>query len=277
MDLGVPYTPVNVLPTELKGLAWRKRVITTFGHSEDQFLVLSPPEIAERSGHKVLGSGFNEAHAIASATIGLRHHSKIPSDEFEELRDFSFGVDLQAPGTILVHTCTNHDGSIVGRGDGKRAAAHDARFLLLSQRPASELSFEEFGFLAAAMEVRAGTGRRDKDKATLAVNSTAAIDSLLGRFYRHAPGTRKEGESLAGYILRMRSEIQDFKFGSSSMVYLDLKVQAEAGLLHGHVVLHASSVSPDLAVRLCHEREVEAARALNSAELAETANAGPVG
>ena len=78
--------------------------------------MLSPDHIYERYGHRVLGSGPNEAHAAASAAIGLAYHAQQPSDFCPSLRGYSFKPSASA-------SCVDQ----IGKGSARRTASAKRR------------------------------------------------------------------------------------------------------------------------------------------------------
>lgn len=162
-ELGEPYIPSSIcLPPEIEALSWRKRTIHVFRDPQEQLLVLAPDHIHKRYGHRVLGSGPNEAHAAASAAIGLAYHAQQPSDFCPSLRGYTFKPSASASSSLVVWNCVDPDGNVKGQADGKRGAAEDALFAFLAAQPVSELSADEFERVATPVQVQAGFGRRDK-------------------------------------------------------------------------------------------------------------------
>jgi len=253
-ELGEPYAPTSVaLPPGLKSLAWRKRTIRVFQRPEEQFLVLAPEEIYQRYGHRVLGSGPNEAHAAASAVLGLAYHAQQPTDFCPELVGYSFKVSASRSSAIAVWNCVDPEGKVVGQADGKREAAKDARFALLSARPVSELTPDEFALLATPVRVLPGFGRRDK--ATLLDDEPTEFRRFIGRMYRHAPELAREGELLDDFVQRIRSGLQDFRLGDNPVLYLPIRDASGASPLTFHLVFHTAAVSAAEAVALSYEAE----------------------
>lgn len=255
-ELGEPYIPSsNGLPPEIEALRWRKRTIHVFRDPQEQLLVLSPDHTYERYGHRVLGSGPNEAHAAASAAIGLAYHAQQPSDFCASLQGYSFKPSASASSPLVLWTCVDPDGNVKGQGDGKREAAEDALFAFLAARPVSELSADEFARVATPVQVQAGFGRRSK--AMLLADDSAGFRRAIAQMYRHAPAMVNEGESLSAFRARIQSSLQDAQIGDSQMLYLPVRdVSGESHVVF-HLVFHTATVSPASAVRAVYEIEHE--------------------
>ena len=259
-ELGEPYIPSSIgLPPEIEALSWRRRTIHVFRDPQEQFLVLSPDHIYERYGHRVLGSGPNEAHAAASAAIGLAYHAQEPTDFCPSLRGYSFKPSASASGPLVLWTCVDPDGNVKGQADGKREAAEDALFAFLAARPVSELSADEFGRVATPVQVQAGFGRRSK--AMLLDDDSAGFRRAIAQMYRHAPAMVNEGESLPAFRTRVQSSLQDAQIGDSHMLYLPVRDASGESAVVFHLVFHTATVSPASAVRAVyqveHERQLE--------------------
>jgi hypothetical protein len=262
-ELGEPYIPKAIgLPPEIEALAWRKRTIHVFRDPEEQFLVLSPDHIYERYGHRVLGSGPNEAHAAASAAIGLAYHAQQPWDFCPSLRGYSFRPSANASSSLVVWNCVDPDGNVKGQADGKREAAEDALFAFLAARPVSELSADEFASVATPVQVQAGFGRREK--AMLLAGDSAGFRRAIALMYRHAPAMVDEGESLPAFRARVQSSLQDPQIGDSQLLYLPVRDASGESPVVFHLVFHTSAVSPASAVKAVYE--VEHARQLELLE-----------
>ncbi|CAN7775384.1 hypothetical protein LJR290_007765 [Variovorax sp. LjRoot290] len=214
---------------------------------------MATDEIYERYGYRVLGSGPSEAHAAASAEIALRYHSQQPTDFYPDLVGHAFKVSSSRSGAIAVWYCVDPQGKVVGQADGKREAAKDARFALLSARPVSEMSKEEFAFLATPVRVQAGFGRRDKP--TLLDDDSTEFRRFIARIYRHAPEMAAVGESLDAFVQRVRSGLQDFRIGDSPMVYLPIRDLAGTSPMTFHLVFHTGDLSAEEAVIASYEIE----------------------
>lgn len=259
-ELGEPYIPSSIgLPPEIQALSWRKRTIHVFRDPQEQFLVLSPDHIYERYGHRVLGSGPNEAHAAASAAIGFAYHAQQPSDFCPSLQGYSFKPSASASSPLVLWTCVDPDGNVKGQADGKREAAEDALFAFLAARPVSELSADEFARVATPVQVQAGFGRRDK--AMLLADDSAGFRRAIAQMYRHAPAMVDEGETLPAFRARVQSSLQDARIGDSQMLYLPVRDASGESPVVFHLVFHTAAVPPASAVRAVyqveHERQLE--------------------
>ncbi|CAN7358668.1 hypothetical protein [Variovorax sp. LjRoot178] len=259
-ELGEPYNPSSIgLPPEIEALSWRKRTIHVFRDPQEQFLVLAPDHIYERYGHRVLGSGPNEAHAAASAAIGLAYHAQQPSDFCPSLRGYSFKPSASASSPLVLWTCVDPEGNVKGQADGKREAAEDALFAFLAARPVSELSADEFARVATPVQVQAGFGRRSK--AMLLADDSAGFRRAIAQMYRHAPAMVNEGESLSAFRARVQSSLQDAQIDDSQMLYLPVRDASGESPVVFHLVFHTATVSPATAVRAVyqveHERQLE--------------------
>lgn len=255
-ELGEPYVPTSIgLPPVIEALNWRKRTIRVFRDPQEQLLVLAPDHIYERYGHRVLGSGPNEAHAAASDLIGLAYHAQQPSDFCPSLLGYSFQPSASASSPLVVWNCVDPDGNVKGQADGKREAAEDALFALLAARPVSELSVDEFERVATPVQVKAGFGRRDK--AMLLADDSAGLRRAIAQMYRHAPAMVNEGEALPAFRARVQSSLQDASIGDSQMLYLPVRDASGVSPLVFHLVFHTASVSPASAVRAVYDVERE--------------------
>lgn len=253
-ELGAPYIPSSIgLRPEIEALSWRKRTIHVFRDPQEQFLVLSPDHIYERYGHRVLGSGPNAAHAAASAAIGLAYHAQQPSDFCPSLQGYSFKPSASASSALVLWTCVDLDGNVMGQADGKRGAAEDALFAILAARPVRELSADEFARVATPIQVQAGFGRRSK--AMLLADDSQGFRSAIAQMYRHAPAMVNEGETLPAFRARVQSSLQDAQIGDSEMLYLPVRDASGQSLVVFHLVFHTAAVPPSSAVRAVYEVE----------------------
>ncbi|VTU44944.1 hypothetical protein [Variovorax sp. RA8] len=272
-ELGEQYIPYSLgLPPAIEALNWRKRTIHVFREPQEQLLVLAPDHIYERYGHRVLGSGPNEAHAAASAALGLAYHAKEPSDFCPDLQGYSFTTSSAGPTSpLVVWNCADPDGNVKGQADGKRAAAEDAQFARLAARPVGELTVEEFARVATPVEVQAGFGRRDK--AMLLAGEPAGLRRAIAQMYRHAPAMVHEGETLAAFRARVQSSLQDTPIGDSKMLYLPVRDASGASPVVFHLVFHTAAVSAATAVTAVYEAEHERLLEQLGEDLSEEAKA----
>lgn len=253
-ELGAPHIPTSIaLPAELESLAWRKRTIHVFREPQEQYLVIAPDEIFERYGARVLGSGFSEAHAAASAAIGLAYHAQKPSDFCPSLAGYTFKPSVEGASPVVVWNCVDPDGKVKGWARGKREASEDALFALLAARPVSELSADEFARIATPVLVQSGRGRREKSM--LLGDEGTGLRSAIGRMYRHAPGLVENGETLDAFRKRVQSSLQDMDLGGGHMLYASIRHANGESEIAFHLVFHTTAVSPGSAIRGTYEIE----------------------
>jgi len=128
-----------------------------------RFGAVEPParqqNVVDATG-RVLGSGRTREQACWFAARVRRAEGQTPERYQAALAGCSFGVE--ARDGVALRTVVDRRGRLLGVGLGMAEAAHEAMLTLLRDRPAHELSRDEFSHLCVVVTVEVVRGKTGK-------------------------------------------------------------------------------------------------------------------